>query len=300
MVIRLGLCCQFSQQPIRFRATTVRELSKFPRPEQLRRLAFICEHNCQSLRAALDFCGAQGIGAFRILSPFLPRYTHPLVGYLIDDLPDSQAIFTLLAGIKRVRGQLNLRLSFHPDQFIVLSSPRPEVVANACQELECQALLAEQIGADTINVHGGGAYQDKEAALGRFAENFSRLSPRVRARLSIENDDRIYTVRDLLPICERLQIPLVYDVHHHRCNGDGLSVEEATRLSITTWQRVGKEPYFHLSSPKNGWQNGDPRPHADYIEPSDFPQCWQGLAVTVDVEAKAKELAVLTLKQTLP
>jgi UV DNA damage endonuclease len=88
-------------------------------------------------------------------------------------------------------------------------------------------------------------------------------------------------------------------VHHHRCKPDGLSVDEATGLSRNSWERVGREPYFHISSPLNGWQGQDPKPHADYVDPEDFPDCWKGFNVTVDVEAKAKELAVLKLKKSL-
>ena len=92
---------------------------------------------------------------------------------------------------------------------------------------------------------------------------------------------------------------MVYDVHHHRCNPDEFSVEEATLRVMKTWKALGREPYFHMSSPKNGWQKGSPKPHADYIDPADFPSCWKGQNVTVDVEAKAKELAVLQLMKDL-
>ena len=113
----------------------------------------------------------------------------------------------------------------------------------------------------------------------------------------LENDDRSYTVRDLLPICTRLEIPLVYDVHHHRCNPDGYGVAEATALATATWH--GREPWMHLSSPANGWKSKDPRRHSDYIDPRDFPREWLGRTLTVDIEAKAKELAVLRLERWL-
>ena len=125
------------------------------------------------------------------------------------------------------------------------------------------------------------------------------MSHRVRRRLTLENDDISYSVKDLLPVCEKLRIPLVYDVHHHRCKPDGLTIEEATKLSMATWYAVGREPYFHLSSPKYGWQSNNIKPHADYIDPADFPECWKGLTATVDIEAKAKELAVLQLMRDL-
>ena len=86
---------------------------------------------------------------------------------------------------------------------------------------------------------------------------------------------------------------------HHRCHPDGLTVAEATDRVRHIWDRVGREPYFHISSPANGWQGRDPRPHADFIDPADFPECWTGFDLTVDVEAKAKELAVLKLQQDL-
>lgn len=298
-MIRLGLCCIFREEPIRFRAITVQTLRKLPRPEQLGRVSEICLENSKSLLAALAFAHKNGIGAFRVLSPFMPRCTHPEVAYTLADLPGRVEIAARLAQAYDFRTNHDIRLSFHPDQFIILSSPNPEVVANSCRELEYQGLLAEQLGADTITVHGGGRYDSKDAALARLADNFGKLSSRVQQRLALENDDRLYTVRDLLPLCRKLRIPLVYDLHHHRCNPDGLSVVEATSLVIPTWEQVGREPYFHISSPRNPWGSGPPRPHADYIEPTDFPECWKSLPATVDVEAKAKELAVLRLQAML-
>jgi UV DNA damage endonuclease len=190
---------------------------------------------------------------------------------------------------------LNIRLSFHPDQFVSISSLRDDVVRKSVAELEYQGLLAEMIGADVINIHAGGRQGGKDAALQRLTENFSLLSERVRTRFTLENDDVTFSVEDLLPVCDRLGIPLVYDVHHHRCNPDGLSLKDATLRALATWQRCGREPLFHLSSPRGGWGTGNPRLHADYIDPADFPDCWRGLDITVDVEAKAKELAVTRL-----
>lgn len=297
--IRLGLCCIFRKEPIRFRATTAKYLLQFSRGEQLRQLSALCLHNSESLLAALKFLRENGIGAFRILSPFFPRFTHPDVGYHLADLPDAEAILHNFQLAKKFRARHDIRLSFHPDQFIVLSSPQKKVVANAIKELEYQAMLAEHVGADVINIHGGGAYGDIKTTLQRFKENFSVLPAAVKKRLSLENDDRSYSVADLAPVCAELNIPLVYDVHHHRCKPDGLSVAAATALSRDSWARLGREPYFHVSSPRNGWQGIDPRPHADYIDPGDFPECWKGFNATVDVEAKAKELAVLQLQQQL-
>ena len=133
---------------------------------------------------------------------------------------------------------------------------------------------------------------------GSFAKGCTsgELSNRARSRLTVENDDRTYTPRDLFPVCEELGLPLVYDVHHHRCLGDGLDVETATKRSILTWNR---EPLFHISSPREGWRADNPRFHSDYINLRDFPTLWDDMEITVEVEAKAKELAVRKLIRAL-
>jgi UV DNA damage endonuclease len=293
--MRFGLCCLFLSEPVSFRTTTAKALSSLPRDEQLVKLSGICSHNAANLMLALEAVQRLGIGSFRIMSPLFPRMTHPGVGYQLADLPGGVAIGQLLGLIRSFAASNDIRLSFHPDQFVVLSSPTPGVVENSIGELAYQGMLAEAVGAEVINIHAGGVYGDKEQALRRLGDVVGYLPERVRSRLTLENDDVSYTVRDLLPICGRLSIPLVYDVHHHRCNPDGLSVEDATRLAGETWQSVGREQYCHLSSPKSGWGNGNSKPHADYIDPDDLPECWLGRELTVDVEAKAKELAVLRL-----
>jgi UV DNA damage endonuclease len=265
----------------------------------LEHVSALCRENAENLLLAVRAVRRMGIGAFRILTPLFPRYTHPEVGYTLEELPDAGMIRILLAEVRAFRERHALRLSFHPDQFVSLSSPDEKVVNKSISELEYQGLLAEMVGAEVINVHAGGRQGGKEAALARLSMNFPLLSERVRERLTLENDDVSYTVRDLLPVCERHGIPLVYDVHHHRCNPDDLTVEEATRLVRSLWQRFVREPWFHMSSPKNGWTGRECRSHADYIDPCDFPDCWRGGAVTVDVEAKAKELAVLRLMSDL-
>lgn len=297
--IRLALCCLFVDQPIKYRAATAARLLKHSRREQLQILSEICLHNVQAIIDALRWLGERGIKGYRIPSPIFPRYTHPDVGYNLEMLPNAEEISNRLEHIRQLQSEQGFRLSLHPDQFNVLSSHREEVVENTIRELEYQGLLAELIGADVINIHGGGGYGNKPEALERFRHNFERLSDRVRSRLTIENDDRTYSVEDLLPLCHAIDRPLVYDIHHHRCLVDSLSEAEATAECVRLWKKVGEEPYFHISSPAQGWQGGDPRPHADYIDPQDFPEEWQTLKATIDIEAKAKELAVLNLREFL-
>jgi UV DNA damage endonuclease len=298
-MLRFGLCCLFKNEAVTFRTTTVKALSTLPRDRQLLKLSEICLHNAHNLQHALEAVHRLGIGAFRIMSPLFPRMTHPEAGYTLSHLPEAEAISCALETCKLYALQQQIRLSFHPDQFVVLSSPHPTVVANSAQELEYQALLAEMVGADVINIHAGGVYGDKQEALLRFGAVYERLPESVRSRLTLENDDVSYTPEDLLPLCREHEIPLVYDVHHHRCNPDTLTVKEATELAAATWHTVGREQYCHTSSPKNGWGSGASRPHSDFIDTGDFPECWVGMNMTIDVEAKAKEVAVVRLMEEM-
>lgn len=116
-------------------------------------------------------------------------------------------------------------------------------------------------------------------------------------RFRTATHDRCFTPLSVGPLCERTGVPLVYDAHHHRCLPDGLPVAEASELAFATWWE--REPYAHISSPRDGWQSPNPCPHADYIDPADFPDAWRGRTMTIDVEAKAKERAVLALKDTV-
>lgn len=295
-MLRLGLCCTFRDQPIKFGNTTATACAKLSRSLALAKLSALCLANAAALSKALHYCAANGIGCFRVNSQILPLKTHPTQGYAIEELPNAAVIVAAFQACGRFAREHEIRTCFHPDQFVVLNSRRPDVVEASLRELEYQAEVAEWIGADVVNIHGGGAFGDKAAALADFARTAERLSPRVRSRLTVENDDKIFTPADLLPLCNSLNIPLVYDVHHHRCCGDNLSIDEATAAAVATWDR---EPMFHLSSPLEGWKGPKPERHHDFIDVRDVPACWRSLNLTIEIEAKAKEVAVLQLRDQL-
>jgi UV DNA damage endonuclease len=294
--IRWGLCCLFQEEPIHFGVRQATHLAKFDRTRQLALLSATVLANGHALQAALAYCGRNGIGAFRVNSRIFPLKTHPQVGYRLEDLPDHVAIEQVYRHAGHTAAHRDIRLSFHPDQFTLLSSPDAGVTARSLAELTYQAEVAALIGADVITLHGGGAYGDKRTALHRVAARLERLPDPIRSRLALENDDRVYTPADLLPVCAATSTPFVYDVHHHRCLADGRIVEEVTERALATWSR---EPLFHLSSPKDGWQSTNPRPHHDFIDPADMPPCWRPLPITVEVEAKAKEVALRRLRTDL-
>ena len=294
-MIRLGLCCIFYHQPIKFKVTSASYLRRIPHPYH--HLSKIILHNFDMLKKAFEYCVKAGIGCFRLSSRFLPLCSDPDWKYQLDTLPHSQLILKKATSCKNYAQTHKLRLTLHPDPFTVLNSPRKEVTKNTIDTLNYQAYLAELLGIDVINIHAGGAYGNKKEALKRFLLHYKTLPLAIQSRLTIENDDKSYSPQDLLPICEKNAIPFVYDVHHHRCLKDGLTVSEVTKRALKTWNR---EPLFHLSSPLEGWHRPKPNRHHDYINVCDFPSEWEKLSnITIEIEAKAKELAIEKLKQDL-
>ena len=298
-MIRLGLCCKFLKEPIKYRTTTVSHLKKIMSRDEDPKILLndIVKNNINSLMLSIEYCIAHKIGSFRIGSDFLPVVTHPDVKYEIIDLPEGASLLESLSNCKIKAQENNIRLTFHPSQFVLINSPREDVIEKSIQDLEYHAKLSELLGADVINIHFGGGYGDKPSAIKRFIDNYIKLPERITSKLTLENDDKIYTPKEILPVCKELGIPLVYDVHHHRCNPDDLSVEEATNEALLTWDR---EPLFHVSSPIDGWEGPRPIRHHDYINIKDFPKCWENLdLITVEIEAKAKECAIEKLQTEL-
>ena len=285
--------------PIKFRTTTVTYLKNLHAKggDQKGYLRKIIVDNISALEKSLEYCKTHHIGAFRVASTFFPAITHPDVQYTLEDFEDPGELFAGFKTCKQKAEEYDIRLTTHPSQFILLSSPNDDVTDKSISDLDYHAYLCDLMGGDVINIHVGGAYGDKEAAVARVKKNFEKLSPAVQSKLTLENDDKTYGALEVANICKDLEIPFVYDVHHHRCLKDSLSMEEATDLALKTWNR---EPLFHISSPLEGYKGKAPERHHDYINAQDFPEYWKTLdPLTVDIEAKAKELAIAKLQEDL-
>src|SRR4051812_35987688 len=135
-MIRLGLCCIFRDHPIQFRNTTAAAIGRMNRADGLAKLARLCTENAVALLASLRFCDENGIGCFRINSQILPLKTHPQHGYGIEELPGGDEIVARYRECGAFAKQFNVRTCFHPDQFVVLNSTRPDVVEASIWELE--------------------------------------------------------------------------------------------------------------------------------------------------------------------
>jgi len=264
----------------------------------------------EALHRILDYLEEAGISMYRLSSDFIPYSTHP-------DLPQFHGQIERFADELAAAGAraAHLRLSLHPSQYVVLNAADPEVARKARWDLDVQARLLDALGQGpeaVVVLHVGGLYGDRGGALARFEQGFRELSEPARRRLAVENDEACFPVEDCLRLHESLGVPVVVDHQHHRLNPGRLGLEEAARKALATWP-AGVTPKIHFSSPrldgrevKRGGKTALEAPllrqHADYVDPwtfADFLGALADLPFDVMLEAKAKDLALLRLRDDL-
>jgi len=247
--------------------------------------------NVQDLLKIVDWNLENGFRLFRISSDVFPWLSE----YRISDLPDFAEIRETLEEI----GSRPIRLTLHPGPFNQLAG-QSKVLDNTIQDLESQSEIFDLMGLapshwNKINIHVGGTYGDKSATLARFAQNFKRLSENLRARLTVENDDRpsLYTVTDLVSVYEAVGTPIVFDYFHHSLNPGNQTEEEAFLTAYNTWD---VRPVFHYSDSRKDYEDPTARreAHADWIY---SPVNTYGKEVDIVFESKMKELAILQLRR---
>ena len=248
--------------------------------------------NVQALYQILQWNVENGVSLFRITSELFPWASE----YKLESMPDFKEIRAVL----EAAGKLPIRVSTHPGPFNKLAGSG-DTLKNTIKDLEIHSRLFDLMGLEPshwnkINIHVGGAYGDKHETLKRFAKNFELLSANLRKRLTVENDDKqgLFTVAELLPLHNAIDIPIVFDYFHHKLNPGLLSEEDAFLAAYNTWE---VKPVFHYSSSRK--ENEDPtakrEAHSDWVHEKISTY---GKDVDIVLETKMKELSLLKYKET--
>lgn len=274
------------------------------------------------LHQIFDYLVDTRISMYRISSDIAPYLTHPDMPQFHRQIEEAAPELEALG--KRAR-QMNLRLSFHPSQYILLNSPSERTTAVSLKDFAAQADILDALGCGpeaVVVTHVGGVYGDREAAMIRFVERYALLSEPARRRLVLENDDVSWSAADVLRIHELTGIRCIFDHQHHTCiNPEGWGHAEACIALLHTWPE-GVRPKIHYSSPRpedrvitrrdriTGKRLAQKVPallsqHADFVDTETFVPFVRavrelgGPEFDVMVEAKAKDLAVLKLRAEL-
>jgi UV DNA damage endonuclease len=281
---RLGLVCITHSDEVRYRTVTRKRLLQFPVDEQKRMLRELYAANLARLNGALDFCAGRGLSLYRMTSALFPFADDEAGSDVLEEFAEE------LKGAGARAGDLGLRLVLHPDQFVVLSSDSPQTIANSVKILESHARVMDMLGLPRspwalIEIHGG-----KGGRSERLIEQIGLLPEAVRSRIAFENDEYIYSAAEILDVCRRAGVPMVFDAHHHVVR-EGLdsydhpSVGEMVDAARTTWER----PEWQLVHISNGRESFRDRHHSDLV--SRMPAAYRRVP-WIEVEAKHKELAI--------
>lgn len=290
----LGLCCLSSDGTIKYRTITKKRFDALPNEQKLEKLLDIYSSNLAMFAKALRYCADNSIKMYRVTSNLFP---------MLDLLPNKNEVLNSLVEplreVKRIADVWNIRITIHPDQWVVLSSENPDVVIRSIQELSTHATVFDLIGLERsrynlINIHGG-----KGNRIDALVEVINTLHPSIKSRLTLENDETTYGVEDLLRVSKETGVPILFDAHHHLCyerlgSYNAVSVRKNMELCRETWK---DEMGFFTTHISNGTSSLLDHRHSDYI--GAFPLALYDVPC-VEVEARAKELAIFKLKEQYP
>ena len=256
------------------------------------RLVAAVTANLACLRRMLEWNVAQGLLFFRIGSSIVPFGSHP-----INTFPWQTHFAADFRAIGDYIKANDLRVNFHPDQFVVLNSLSPDIVQRSIQELVYQGSMLDLMGLDgtaKLQIHVGGLYGERELAISRFAAVYAALPPAVQARVVVENDDRLFSLRDCLVLHRLSSVPILFDNFHHECLNHGEPMAEALHLAAATWHPTADGvPMMDYSSQAVGGRKGK---HTDNLVDNSFREFithLHGLDFDVMLEIKNKEASAL-------
>lgn len=262
------------------------------------KLTIIIKNNLASLNKILNYNIKNNIHFYRLTSKLIPLATHNKVNY--DYITPFKKEFEDIGKIINLH---KLRIDLHPDQYAVLNSTNKDVVENTKKILEYhyKILNVLNIKDKIIILHVGSNNFGKEKSITRFINNFKKLPNHIQKCIAIENDDKIFNIKDTLKISKALDIPVVLDYHHFICNNEGEKIEDLIEIIFNTWK--DKTPKIHFSSPKSKLKK-EFRSHHDYIDVDSFINFINKIKFMdrdfdIMLEAKAKDDALFRLVRQL-
>jgi UV DNA damage endonuclease len=223
------------------------------------------KENLECLKKTLEYNLEKNLMFFRVGSGLIPFASHSVCKF--NWQKEFAKEFLELGNFIKKN---NFRISMHPDQFVLINSPNLEIVNRSFAELKYHCEVLDLMGLDEtakVQIHVGGVYGEKEKAIERFIENYKKLPNSIKKRLVIENDDRLYSLKDCLEIFEKTGVPILFDFFHHICLNNNETILQALEKIKNTWRNEDGTPLTDYSSQK---KNGRFGAHAETIDIVDF------------------------------
>ncbi|MCC3158071.1 UV DNA damage repair endonuclease UvsE [Hymenobacter sp. 15J16-1T3B] len=245
-------------------------------------------NNLACLQRILEYNVQHNLRFFRIGSGIVPFGSHP-----VNTFPWQTHFAAEFRAIGDYIKAHDLRVSFHPDQFVVLNSPDAGIVQRSIDELVYQGSMLDLMGLDgtaKLQIHAGGLYGDREGALARWIATYKTLPDAVKRRLVVENDDRLYSLQDCLRLYDAVGVPVLFDNFHHECLNSGEPMPMALQLAAATWHPTEDGPLMiDYSSQAPGERKGK---HVNTMQEDlfrAFVEDLRGIDADIMLEIKDKE-----------
>jgi UV DNA damage endonuclease len=294
MHMSYSLCCIsniLKEKGVSFSTMTKKRFFELERSQAIKEVSRRTLQNIKTTLATIEHCSTRGWN-YRTSCNLFPLITLPEANLVFEEYYDYVEITDTLELCKQFIQQTGIRISNHPDQFVVLASENSNTVRNSIRELEQNAWVMDKLGAKRdythpINLHINKSSAPEETSR-RFLANLATCSDAVKSRLVIENEDKgIWNVETITTHFNN-SIPVTFDNLHHKCNPGNLSEHEAFDKCFSTWGDV--KPLFHYSESEPG--NKNPRAHAQ--TPINKPNAFDK-SVDWEIELKNKDYALMML-----
>jgi UV DNA damage endonuclease len=266
------------------------------REAAIRKLERIALLNLQNTLRLLKHNVASDIHFYRLTSRLIPLANH-------EELLEwnyMKPLKGLLREIGDYAKKHKIRIDFHPDHFVLINSMQKHILKNSINTLKLHYLLLKAMGINPTHrcvMHVGGNYKETENSLERFVENWMVIPRPIQQMIMLENDDTSFTLEDTLYLCEKLNIPLVFDYHHHLAHHQNVNWENSWNRVVDTWKHSPLPIKMHISSPKS---DKTFRHHSDFVDINmffRFLSVIKGSIPQLDcmIEAKMKDEALFKL-----
>lgn len=297
MIIRLGYAC-ITETLTGITTSSSYTYTNYTKEQNKTKLDRIIKSNLTDLGKILDYNISNNIHFYRLSSKLIPLATKKEV--VFNYLSKYDKYYEYLS---RKIEDSRMRVDLHPDQFCVLNSTNKDVVKNSIEILKYHYNILNKlkIKNKVLVLHVGSNAFGKSNSLTRFINNYMALPKSIRDTIVVENDDKVFNIKDCLYLNEKLNVPIVLDYHHHFCNNDGINLYDYIEDIFNTWKNIN--PKVHFSSPKNLTKK-EIRSHNDYIDSNKFIEFVEDIKhldydIDIMIEAKKKDEALFRLIREL-
>lgn len=297
MIIRLGYAC-ITETLTGITTSSSYTYTNYTKEQNKTKLDRIIKSNLTDLGKILDYNISNNIHFYRLSSKLIPLATKKEV--VFNYLSKYDKYYEYLS---RKIEDSRMRVDLHPDQFCVLNSTNKDVVKNSIEILKYHYNILNKlkIKNKVLVLHVGSNAFGKSNSLTRFINNYMALPKSIRDTIVVENDDKVFNIKDCLYLNEKLNVPVVLDYHHHFCNNDGINLYDYIEDIFNTWKNIN--PKVHFSSPKNLTKK-EIRSHNDYIDSNKFIEFVEDIKhldydIDIMIEAKKKDEALFRLIREL-